>query len=188
MDTADPQLLDVLAEGAVEVKYSYQDSLTDLDKALAAEPDTGARQPILVSGRFNAGVRFDQALSIVNSLSMHADKADVVCASDECAMAVLSPGSHLLPLHGLEGQPFGLFPLESLGCTTRGLRYNVAGEIRFGSLLPGNAVEEAEVHIETTGPLLITVELNEASVAAPKKSGSEWDLPFDFYSDCRKFD
>merc|ERR1719478_1975477 len=56
MDTADPHLLDLLVAGEVEVKYSYHDSLTDLDKALAAEPEvSGApRQPILVSGRFNA--------------------------------------------------------------------------------------------------------------------------------------
>jgi hypothetical protein len=100
-------------------------------------------------------------------------------------MAVLAPGSHALPLHGLEGQRFGIFPLEPLGCTTRGLRYNVSGELRFGNLMPGNAVEESEVSVETTGPLLITVELNEASVEAPKKSGSEWDVPYDFYSDCR---
>jgi hypothetical protein len=51
--------------------------------------------------------------------------------------------------------------------------------------MPGNAVEETEVSVETTGPLLVTVELNEASVEAPKKSGSDWDVPFDFYSDCR---
>jgi thiamine pyrophosphokinase len=185
MDSADPQLLDLLAEGNVDVKYNYHDSQTDLDKALAAEPDVGARQPIVVSGRFNAGIRFDHSLSIVNSLAMHAHKADVVCVSDECAMAVLAPGAHLLPLGGLEGQRFGIFPLEPLGCTTRGLRYNVSGELRFGNLMPGNAVEETEVYVETTGPLLVTVELNEASVEAPKKSGSEWDMNFDFYSDCR---
>jgi thiamine pyrophosphokinase len=188
MDSADPQLLDVLVEGEVEVKYNYQDSQTDLDKALAAEPDTGMRQPIVVSGRFNAGIRFDHSLSIVNSLAMHAHKADVICVSDECAMAVLAPGSHLLPLQGLEGQNFGIFPLEPLGCTTRGLRYNVAGELRFGNLMPGNVVEDEEVHVETTGPLLITVELNEASVEAPKKTGSDWDVPFDFYSEVQKFD
>jgi thiamine pyrophosphokinase len=185
MDSADPHLLDLLAAGEVDVKYNYHDSQTDLDKALAAEPDTGTRQPIVVAGRFNEGVRFDHSLSIVNSLAMHAHKADVICVSNECAMAVLAPGSHALPLHGLEGQRFGIFPLEPLGCTTRGLRYNVSGELRFGNLMPGNAVEESEVSVETTGPLLITVELNEASVEAPKKSGSEWDVPYDFYSDCR---
>jgi thiamine pyrophosphokinase len=184
MDTADPQLLDLLVAEEVDVKYNYHDSLTDLDKALAAEPETGMRQPIIVSGRFNAGLRFDHSLSIVNSLAMHASK-DVICVSDECAMAVLAPGAHALPLGGLEGQRFGIFPLEPLGCTTQGLRYNVSGDLRFGNLTPGNAVEEAEVHVETTGPLLITVELNEASVEAPKKSGSEWDQNFDFYSDCR---
>jgi thiamine pyrophosphokinase len=185
MDSADPQLLDVLAAGEVEVKYSYHEDSTDLDKALAAEPETGTRQPILVSGRFNAGVRFDHSLSIVNSLVMHSDKADVICASDECAMAVLAPGAHLLPLAGLEGQPLGLFPLAPLGCSTRGLRYNVSGELRFGNIMPGNAVEEAEVHVETTGPLLVTVELNGASVEAPKGAGSAWDVPYDFYSDCQ---
>jgi thiamine pyrophosphokinase len=185
MDTADPQLLDLLVAGEVEVKYNYQDSLTDLDKALAAEPVNGTRQPIVVSGRFSAGTRFDHSLSIVNSLAMHANKADVICVSDECAMAVLSPGSHLLPLGGLEGQPCGIFPLEPLGCSTKGLRYNVSGELRFGNLMPGNVVEESEVHVETTGPVLITVELNEESIEPPKKSGSEWDVPFDFYSDCR---
>jgi thiamine pyrophosphokinase len=184
MDTADPQLLDLLVAEEVDVKYNYHDSLTDLDKALAAEPDSGMRQPIIVSGRFNAGLRFDHSLSIVNSLAMHASK-EVICVSDECAMAVLAPGAHALPLRGLEGQPFGIFPLEPLGCTTQGLRYNVSGDLSFGNLTPGNAVQEAEVHVETTGPLLITVELNEASVEAPKKSGSEWDQNFDFYSDCR---
>ena len=62
------------------MKYSYHEDSTDLDKALAAEPETGTRQPILVSGRFNAGVRFDHSLSIVNSLVMHSDKADVIRA------------------------------------------------------------------------------------------------------------
>ena len=66
MDTADPQLLDLLVAEEVDVKYNYHDSLTDLDKALAAEPDSGMRQPIIVSGRFNAGLRFDHSLSIVN--------------------------------------------------------------------------------------------------------------------------
>ena len=51
--------------------------------------------------------------------------------------------------------------------------------------MPGNAVEEAEVHVETTGPLLVTVELNGASVEAPKGAGSAWDVPYDFYSDCQ---
>ena len=51
--------------------------------------------------------------------------------------------------------------------------------------LPALRVQSPQVHVETTGPLLITVELNEASVEAPKKSGSEWDQNFDFYSDCR---
>jgi thiamine pyrophosphokinase len=190
MDSADPHLLDLLEEGNVDVKYNYHDSQTDLDKALAAEPsmrqyasEPGMRPTILVAGNFNAGIRFDHSLGIVNSLVAYAQKADVICLSDECAMTVLTPGSHLLPLGGLEGQRFGIFPLEPLACTTRGLRYNVSGELRFGNLMPGNAVEEAEVHVETTGPLLITAELNEASVKAPKKSGSEWDQNFDFYSD-----
>lgn len=164
---------DVLADyeraGCIIQRVEDQDA-SDLEKALA---HVGARWDaakvtggvVRVAGAF--GGRFDHELAAVNALYGFAAArpgARCVLHGDRNAAALLGAGAHEIRVRrSVEGPHCGLLPVGGAveRVTTRGLAWNLAGQrLAFGGLVSSsNLLEDDVVCVETSAPVLWTVEV-----------------------------
>ena len=116
---------------------------------------------VLVVGAF--GCNITQELANFNVLfSEQARPRDVVFVSPENAVLALAPGSHVV--RARRRYKCGLIPLGAPceHATTRGLRWELAGEpLSFGGLISSsNEMLTTTVHVAVTSTVLWTFDLD----------------------------
>merc|ERR1712227_954733 len=117
----------------IEVVETPDQNSTDFSKALK-----------LVADRISDGM-------------LPADKPIVAMASSKMDRAV----HQIRTDTGFEEGTFGLFPLDgATDVVTTGLKWNINGTLRFGETVSSsNQIEESEVEITTSGPLIFTMKI-----------------------------
>ncbi|GMS92070.1 hypothetical protein PENTCL1PPCAC_14245 [Pristionchus entomophagus] len=145
-----------------------------LDQIVRAEPLTGSGigpPPILVLGGLSG--RMDRAMSTIHSLvpdlstksSSHSAAAPTFVLDGENLVCVLPKGEHRLALGPRTNltDVCGLIPIcqKETKVTTRGLRWNLENApLSFGGMISThNELDNDEVSITTSAPLLFTLEL-----------------------------
>ena len=123
-------LADARARGTIIVEHPRDKDLTDLEIALDAARDAGARRVHVVSG---GGDRFDHLLAMVHSLAARADDATVTAQIGGSRIHILTPRLHVT-FPASPGDTVSLVPLggRAKGVSTRGLRW----ELRRDTLRP----------------------------------------------------
>lgn len=144
------------------------DDANDFEKAFAALSDL-TRQPglpVIVVGGY--GGRIDQTLGNLNTLYKQSQRSqDVYWLDVHNAVLSLSPGVHYIAVDpSMEGPTCGLIPIGHPvdNVSTQGLRWNLAdSRLAFGQgglVSTSNRVVEPTVVVQTSHPLLWTIELS----------------------------
>lgn len=131
----------------------------DVTKALAWVAAHRPRVPVVVLGAF--GCNLTQELANLNVLyAAPAACGDVVLASAANAVVALAPGRHAV--RARRRYRCGLVPLGApcARAETRGLRWDVAGPLRYGGLVSSsNEMCAREVRVAVTSTVLWTFDL-----------------------------
>jgi len=173
-DSARPEVVDAYASRGCRVERVRDQDATDLEKALgvvgarwdAAGTDDGA---VRVAGAF--GTRFDHEMAAIQALygfGAARPNARATLHGDHAAACLLSADlrHELLVRREFEGPHCGLLPIGGpcRRVTTTGLTWNLdGGRLAFGELISSSnlvpdGAGDAVVTVETTEPLVWTVE------------------------------
>ncbi len=123
---------------------------TDFEKTLCR-----VAAPWILALGFTGG-RMDHALAVLNVLARYRDRAVVLLDSDDASfVAADGPMSLGLPV----GSRISLMPLADVRVTATGLRWPLDDRAMHptGTISASNEVAQPQVHIHSTGPLLITL-------------------------------
>lgn len=130
--------------------------------------DENKKLAVVALGGF--GGRVDQSFHSVQTLYASrqepgASNRQIFLSSDQNITFLLNPGTNILQTpRSAIGPSCGIFPLGTPSTiTTRGFEWNLEGaETRFGGLVStSNHTVDDVVHVETTEPVLFTIEFRE---------------------------
>lgn len=168
LDSVRQSVLDYYKALGTRITKDQSENSNDFHKALMVAKLLREEQvfPTIVIG--GTGGRVDQTLGNLNTMYMEAeDGHEVFWLDAHNATLILPPGQHYISIDASrEGPTCGLIPV---GCpvdsvSTEGLRWNLDGQrLAFGKnglVSTSNHITEATVHINTSHPLVWTVELH----------------------------
>lgn len=132
------------------VCHISEQETTDFEKAL-----TRVAAPVVLALGFTGG-RMDHTLAVLSVMARHIDRAVLLIDEDDVSFMANPAGTDLtLP----EGARISLMPLADVRVTATGLRWPVvdmalAPAVRTSS---SNEASGDPIHVQTSGPLLITL-------------------------------
>jgi len=177
LDSADEDLIEEYGHYGVEIINRENQDSTDLTKAIELvierinEDHLPSDQPIIIFGSSRCS-RMDHLFGQYHSLLQFSNSnpnIPIYLIQDASLSRVLRPGYHTLDMStGYEGKYVGLIPLgEPANVITRGLKWDVNGELKFGELVStSNELIESTLEVTTSSPIILTVQIDR-----PAKSG-----------------
>jgi len=168
-DSLNDYVFDEYKHYGIEVVETPDQNSTDFSKALKLVTDRisdgmlPADKPIVAMASTKMD-RADHQLAFYHSLYKTALETitPVYLIQDSSLIRVLKKGFHQIRTDtGFEEGTFGLFPLDgATDVVTTGLKWNINGTLRFGETVSSsNQIEESEVEITTSGPLILTMKI-----------------------------
>lgn len=177
LDSADEDLIEEYGHYGVEIITKSNQDSTDLSKAIELvierinQDHLPPDQPIVIFGSSKCS-RMDHLFGQYHSLIQYAKsnpQIPIYLIQDASLSRVLIPGYHTLDMStGYEGKYIGLIPLgEAANVITRGLKWDINGELKFGELIStSNELIGSVLEVTTSSPIVLTIQIDR-----PSKSG-----------------
>jgi thiamine pyrophosphokinase len=164
LDSIRPEVKDYYSERGTSIELHYDQNLNDIEKTLLR--CTYVRQVILLGGQG----RFDHHMSAIQMLFKFREQFDHFVLIDQYSptegnlILLLNEGKHAIHVtEEMEGPTCGLLPIGGrVECvSTTGLEWDLnKAELMLGGLVStSNRVREKRVTVETSHPILWTMEL-----------------------------
>ena len=134
------------------VCHISEQETTDFEKAL-----TRVVAPVVLALGFTGG-RTDHSLAVLSVMARHSDRAVVLVDADDASFMAKPAGTDVsLPA----GTRISLMPLADVTVTATGLRWPVVDMALApaGKTSSSNEASGGPIHVQTSGPLLITLSL-----------------------------
>lgn len=177
LDSADEDLIEEYGHYGVEIINRDDQDSTDLAKAIELvierinEDHLPSDQPIIIFGSSKCS-RMDHLFGQYHSLLQFSNSnpnIPIYLIQDASLSRVLRPGHHTLDMStGYEGKYLGLIPLgEPANVITRGLKWDINGELKFGELVStSNELVGPTLEVTTSSPIILTMQIDR-----PAKTG-----------------